>query len=717
MATNQEANQTSVPSTIVAANEGRISVGTKLAVGTVAMIAIVSICVYFALSAHERKSLFQSKELAASMVTKLFSSSVAAVVQFQDQQGMSDSLAQLRQNPDVDATTIFKVSPEGKHEKLGGFARDGVAAIEIPPNVKAGVASHQNGRLVLSENILDPQGAQLGRVVAAFSLAREEATFAKLKKNILLTATGVAFLLAAVLIVLARRIVVRPLTQLGEAAKALESGKHINVAISTRDEVGDLSRAFGSMAAAIAEREERIARRNRDMKLVLDNVGQGFFVVDANGVLVGERSAILNLWLDEPTPGQHLWSYVSSLDPRKSVWIEALWSTLLDDFLPLEMALQQFPVRLGSGERHFEITYRPILEEGVMRQCIIVLTDITSAVVHERAEREQRQLLELFKRFMASRTVFVDFMKEASELAAYINNPANTDSVSVTRALHTLKGNAGSFGITGVAELCHTLESRMVEEGGLPTADEKDHLNKLWQAVESTAEQLLRSGRPDTVQVTLREYEAFRTALVRDVSRDNLVSEMDRWRLVPTVERLTSLADAVTALAKRLDKDPIEVVTHDNDVRLPAEGWASFWGGLIHVIRNAVDHGLETKAEREALGKTARIEISTAYEGDQILVTIADSGRGIDWPKVAERARKLGLPAENQDDLTAALFSDGVSTREEATDISGRGVGLAAVRETVLNAGGKIEILTTAGKGTTFRFLLPLPNTASKAAA
>ena len=670
------------------------SVGFKLAVGTFVVVTLVSAGVYFALSAHQQQSLFSSKELAATMVTKLFASSVAAAVQFEDQQGLSDSLAQLRQNPDVDATTVFKVAPSGAAERLGGFAPKGAP---------------QGARLNLSEIVKDPLGVPIGRVDTVFSLSREEAIFARLKKNILLTAAATALLLIVVLMVMARRIVVRPLERLSQAARALEAGERIELGLKTQDEVGALAVAFSSMADVIQDRETRIARRNRDLRLVLDNVGQGFFAVDADGKLVGERSAILATWLGMPDRGEHLWSYLGRVDAKKAPWIQAMWSTLKDDFLPIELAVQQIPSRLSDGSRHFDIMYRPIVEDGIFRQCVIVLTDVTSVVVTELAEREQRQRLEIWKRYMASRSVFLDFLTEGTDLVDRVTAGIDRDKEAILRALHTLKGNAASFAISGVAEFCHTLESRMLDDADLPTPEERAELRALWAAVQHAVEQMAGTVAVDSIAVSGEEYEAFRTALADDVPRDRLISEVDRWRFVPTAERLNALADAARALALRLGKGPIEVTTQDNGVRLPVQGWSSFWTGLIHVVRNAVDHGLESTVERTALGKVARVTISTAYHGENVVVTVEDTGRGIDWDKVAERARALGLPWETRAQLSEALFADGLTTRQEATDVSGRGVGLAAVRESVLRAGGRIVIESQDGVGSRFVFAFPAP--------
>jgi two-component system chemotaxis sensor kinase CheA len=181
------------------------------------------------------------------------------------------------------------------------------------------------------------------------------------------------------------------------------------------------------------------------------------------------------------------------------------------------------------------------------------------------------------------------------------------------------------------------------------------------------------------------------------------------WRLEPARARLARIAEQATALAERLGKAPLQVDIQANDVRVERERWGDFWAACVHVIRNAVDHGVETPEEREALGKRvpARLRLTTAVSGGRFLIEFADDGRGIDWSAARAAAEARGLPARTQADLTAALFADGLSTRREATELSGRGVGLAAVRDACTKLGGTIEVESAPRQGTTFRFIWP----------
>ncbi|MGH9333064.1 MAG: chemotaxis protein CheA, partial [Vicinamibacteria bacterium] len=137
---------------------------------------------------------------------------------------------------------------------------------------------------------------------------------------------------------------------------------------------------------------------------------------------------------------------------------------------------------------------------------------------------------------------------------------------------------------------------------------------------------------------------------------------------------------------------------------------------LLHLVRNAVDHGLESPEERRLAGKppSGRLKLAAFYEGNYAHVVIEDDGRGIDTALVGERAVSLGLLETSQldamtsSDILNTIYQPGFSTKETVSDISGRGIGMDVVRESIENLKGVIELETTAGKGTRFLIRLPL---------
>ncbi|MEL6546192.1 MAG: ATP-binding protein, partial [Myxococcota bacterium] len=132
---------------------------------------------------------------------------------------------------------------------------------------------------------------------------------------------------------------------------------------------------------------------------------------------------------------------------------------------------------------------------------------------------------------------------------------------------------------------------------------------------------------------------------------------------------------------------------------------------LLHLVRNAVDHGIESPRERESLGKqrTGLIDIRIETRGDRVQIEVRDDGRGIDFEEVRRRLEESDPEAATmgEEDLKRSLFRHGFSTRSEVTSLSGRGVGLDVVYDSIVSGGGDVRVESVPGEGT--RFLMALP--------
>jgi two-component system chemotaxis sensor kinase CheA len=134
---------------------------------------------------------------------------------------------------------------------------------------------------------------------------------------------------------------------------------------------------------------------------------------------------------------------------------------------------------------------------------------------------------------------------------------------------------------------------------------------------------------------------------------------------------------------------------------------------LVHLVRNAIDHGLEAPAERRAAGKdeTGTLSLSAAHQGGHIVIEISDDGRGLDRERILRKALERNIPVpENPTDAQVwdLVFAPGFTTAEQLTELSGRGVGMDVVRKNIQSLGGQVEIRSRRGAGTTVAIRLPL---------
>jgi two-component system chemotaxis sensor kinase CheA len=168
------------------------------------------------------------------------------------------------------------------------------------------------------------------------------------------------------------------------------------------------------------------------------------------------------------------------------------------------------------------------------------------------------------------------------------------------------------------------------------------------------------------------------------------------------------MSTAASALAEKLGKE-VDVSVDGGGIRLDSERWERFWSSFVHAVRNAVDHGLEAPEERAERGKgaTGILRLRAVLTQDDFAIELQDDGRGIAWSTIAERLRARGHAAQTTEDLVEGLFADGVSTAMEVTEVSGRGVGMGALREVARALGGSIEVRSTLNGGTTIRCVFP----------
>jgi two-component system chemotaxis sensor kinase CheA len=180
--------------------------------------------------------------------------------------------------------------------------------------------------------------------------------------------------------------------------------------------------------------------------------------------------------------------------------------------------------------------------------------------------------------------------------------------------------------------------------------------------------------------------------------------------LMPVLERAARAA----RIAARAAGKEIELEVAGGDVRVDRALAEQVGEPLLHLLRNAIDHGIETASERRAAGKPARgrVRLEVAAEGSRVRVRVADDGRGIDTERVARVAVTQGLleaGARITDEHALRLiFRPGFSTAGKVSDVSGRGVGLDVVEHALESAGGELRVRTASGEGTTFELRVPL---------
>lgn len=272
-----------------------------------------------------------------------------------------------------------------------------------------------------------------------------------------------------------------------------------------------------------------------------------------------------------------------------------------------------------------------------------------------------------------------------------------------------------------------------------PIVEEKSSVNKVKEQKEKTTTASTGKKTHQSVRVDLERLDKFMNMV------SELVIHRTRLEQISTNHRLTDLNETLEQVARttsdlqdlvmkirmlpldvvfnrfpRMIRDlsvelgkEIEFIIEGQDTELDRTVIDEIGEPLIHLIRNAADHGVESsKEERIAKGKSpeGKIRLTAYQEGTKAVITVKDDGKGIDPEKIKAKAEAQGINTEgmSDNDIINLIFMQGFSTKEKVTDISGRGVGMDVVKTKIASLGGTVDVISEVGKGSTFIIKLPL---------
>ncbi|MDL2191080.1 chemotaxis protein CheA [Cobetia sp. LC6] len=183
-------------------------------------------------------------------------------------------------------------------------------------------------------------------------------------------------------------------------------------------------------------------------------------------------------------------------------------------------------------------------------------------------------------------------------------------------------------------------------------------------------------------------------------------------RMMPMDYVFSRFPRLIRDLASRLGKQ-VELVSQGHDTELDKSLIERIIDPLTHLVRNSLDHGIESPGVREASGKSAHgtLTLSARHQGGNIVIEVTDDGAGLDRARILAKARSNGLAVSDgmsDDEVWQLIFAPGFSTAEQVSDVSGRGVGMDVVKRNIQALGGQVELASVTGQGTTTRIVLPL---------
>lgn len=484
-------------------------------------------------------------------------------------------------------------------------------------------------------------------------------------------------------------------------------------------QVAETRALLASFSRIVEESNRALAHQKQSMANILNNMHQAVFAVDEALAVVDPVSKhAQEVFGVETITGCNITELLyTSLPEDHRAKVESIFRVLVGaDELQWLLTIDELPRSVtrqtNTHSQTIRLSYSPIWtgsEPQTVDQILLVAEDVTELEdARAQAEHEREEKLLLFSTaealIQADPAIVANFFLDAYSLLEAVR-PPDAEPVERLRALHTLKGNARFLGLNQLVDTCHDAESKCDQPQLFKPA-----LAQVTQALQSVEEVARRFFNPRaTTADDNRSLTEIHDALAKAVHMGDtnaLYAEVKRLLYRPLHEAWYGLASTLENIAHEQDKE-LKLKLGNCSERFDQTTVSRIRAAITHLLRNALDHGIESREARIAEGKSplATISVDALVDEAHITIKITDDGCGIDANKIRIRANNLGWQY-TEDELIDLIFRPGFSTREVVNEFSGRGVGLDVVKEEITQLGGSVSVETQLGQGTTFRLIL-----------
>lgn len=481
-----------------------------------------------------------------------------------------------------------------------------------------------------------------------------------------------------------------------------------------KEQLADYSR---NLEIKVQERTQELADANRMMKALMDSLGQGFFIFNQQGRSLDIATRACEDILEKDPRGKDIWD-VLNLNAKSTESFKKWMVTAFAEMLPFEDLAPLAPSHFEhSANRSIQLNYHPLRsDENEIVGIVVVATDITELVQAQAQAQKEKANAQLVLKLVHNKKQFSMFYREAHEWVDKIKNQIHQkhmDTQELFRSLHSLKGGAASFALMPVAEACHKAETILAQEN-ISDTKKQNQLSEACGLIESAF-----SNFKLDFEELLKSMEQGQGA-IKEIPEDKLIQFGERLlnhqpqlqhhfyfeflfeSLAPLIEPLNNpWAEVAGQLGKEVE--PIEFVNHH--LPLWSQPYEPLLATLIHAVRNAADHGIEMPEERLAKGKSraGHLKFELLLQGNTVQWILSDDGAGINPTRIREKLKSQGksnVESLSDQEVIQHIFDSQLSTKEQVSDISGRGVGMDAIQAEATRLGGKAWVKSTVGQGT-----------------
>lgn len=496
----------------------------------------------------------------------------------------------------------------------------------------------------------------------------------------------------------------------------------------------------------VEQRTLELKKSKDDIENILNNLSQGFLTFDPLGDVGQDYSKVAETMFATNPTGKSFNDLINKFSEYSIEDFEDWKGLAFSGAVEFSSLTDLLPERFENNlQQQIFLNYRPIFNErGDLTKVICIAEDRTKEIEFQKEIVNKEAYASFILHITKCPEIFKDYCESVTSKVEKTLEILNRDQKLlasslevVARFIHTIKGESGFNHVVELVEKSNQVEDILSDINQNLTEVQKDPkpfhkvLENSVLEIKDTFQQFLLTNR-DILNDDINQLENV-TRNKQDIIHylNNLEnSDQDINELVDDFKSFFLMEDASLAfkkydglvkdLSKKQGKE-VELNIKNEGVRVNIDKYQELLSSCVHIFRNAIDHGIETPDERIENGKNSKatIDVNINYKidksnGKYIQIQLKDDGKGIDYKKLAFKAIQSGiidgkkLEQFSIEELRQLIFHPGLSSKDEVTDVSGRGVGLDAVKAEIEKVGGTIVVDSTPGKGTSFYIDLPI---------
>ncbi|MCY6369422.1 7TM diverse intracellular signaling domain-containing protein [Clostridium ganghwense] len=486
----------------------------------------------------------------------------------------------------------------------------------------------------------------------------------------------------------------------------------------------------------VRDRTKKLYNSRKELKNLLDNAGQGFLTFGRELIVDEEYSIqckdIFNMEINNKKISEIL--FINNLEDKKLFIriIDEIFNT--SDEHKIQMLIELMPKVINIYNKDITIEYKVLYNTRNEndKRIMIILTDISEKKELENRIEQERNILKMvvnaviyYEDSNELINSYIEFCQVSFDNLLKSNKKFEDVYCEILRKIHTYKGNFAQMNMLNTAYELEEIEESLVKIKDKLTIDNfkmavdiyilnnaiKEDLNKLTTIL---GKDYFDKEKIVIDREKLSEIENMIQENFNEEESRKIIHMIRRLLYVPLKKLLEPYCKYTVGAAESLEKQIYTMEVEGDDISVDLDKYQDLIKSMIHIFRNMLDHGIESVEERVRKGKNeyGKIICFLKKQGNDIIIKIQDDGCGIDLHNLKKKIVQRNLlsyteaEALSEEETLEYIFKDGFTTKDYCTQLSGRGVGLSAVRKEVEKLNGNIEVYTKVDEGTTFKIII-----------